>query len=51
MKIWLLLTWEDVEIGTEDIPGWSVATQDHLTVALDMTLTPELENEGLARNW
>ena len=40
---------EDVEISTEDIPGWSVATQDHLTVALDMTLTPELENEGLAR--
>jgi isoleucyl-tRNA synthetase len=45
----VIINLEDVEIGTEDIPGWSVATQDHLTVALDMTLTPELENEGLAR--
>jgi isoleucyl-tRNA synthetase len=43
------LTMEDVEIVTEDIPGWLVATQDHLTVALDMTLTPELVQEGLAR--
>jgi isoleucyl-tRNA synthetase len=43
------LTMEDVEILTEDIPGWLVATQDHLTVALDMTLTPELVQEGLAR--
>ena len=40
---------EDVEISTEDIPGWSVATQDHLTVALDLTLTPELKAEGLTR--
>jgi isoleucyl-tRNA synthetase len=43
------LTMEDVEILTEDIPGWLVATQDHLTVALDMTLTLELVQEGLAR--
>ncbi|NOU46424.1 MAG: isoleucine--tRNA ligase [Bacteroidales bacterium] len=43
------LTLEDVEIMTEDIPGWSVATQDKLTVALDMTLTPALVQEGLAR--
>ena len=40
---------EDVDIVTEDIPGWSVATQDHITVALDITLTSELVNEGLAR--
>jgi len=40
---------EDVDIITEDIPGWSVATQDHVTVALDITLTPELISEGLAR--
>jgi len=40
---------EDVDIITEDIPGWSVATQDHITVALDITLTPELVSEGLAR--
>ncbi len=39
----------DVEITTEDIPGWTVASQDKLTVALDMTLTPELVSEGLAR--
>ncbi len=39
----------DVEITTEDIPGWSVTTQNKLTVALDMTLTPELMHEGLAR--
>ena len=45
----VIIELEDVEIGTEDIPGWSVATQDHLTVALDMTLTPELISEGLTR--
>ena len=45
----VIIDLEDVEIGTEDIPGWSVATQDHLTVALDMTLTPELISEGLTR--
>ena len=43
------LTLEDVEIMTEDIPGWTVASQDKLTVALDMTLTAELVQEGLAR--
>ena len=43
------LTLEDVEIMTEDIPGWTVASQDKLTVALDMTLTPTLVQEGLAR--
>ncbi len=40
---------EDVEIITQDVPGWSVATMDNLTVALDITVTPELRNEGLAR--
>jgi isoleucyl-tRNA synthetase len=40
---------EDVEISTQDIPGWSVASMDNLTVALDITITPELQNEGLAR--
>jgi isoleucyl-tRNA synthetase len=40
---------EDVEISTEDIPGWSVANQDHITVALDLTITPQLQEEGLAR--
>ncbi|MCF6341710.1 MAG: isoleucine--tRNA ligase [Bacteroidales bacterium] len=45
----IALSLDDVEIGTEDIPGWSVATQDHLTVALDLNLTPELKAEGLTR--
>ncbi len=40
---------EDVEISTEDIPGWSVASLDNLTVALDITITPQLQKEGLAR--
>ncbi|MEO0732154.1 MAG: isoleucine--tRNA ligase [Bacteroidota bacterium] len=40
---------EDVLITTEDIPGWKVATDGELTVALDVTVTPKLEREGLAR--
>jgi isoleucyl-tRNA synthetase len=40
---------EEVEIIAEDIPGWSVAAKNGLTVALDITLTPELTNEGHAR--
>lgn len=40
---------EDVEIIAEDIPGWSVANKDNLTVALDITVTPELQDEGNAR--
>lgn len=40
---------EDAEITTEDIPGWTVTTQDKLTVALDMTITEDLRKEGLAR--
>ncbi len=45
----IMLAIEDVEISTEDIPGWSVASQDHVTVALDMNITPQLAEEGLAR--
>ncbi len=40
---------EDVEIAAQDIPGWSIASDGALTVALDLTLTPALEDEGLAR--
>jgi len=40
---------EDVEISTQDIPGLSVANQDDLTVALDITITDNLQKEGLAR--
>ena len=43
----VLLT--DVEIATQDIPGWVVANDGSLTVALDITLTPELVDEGIAR--
>lgn len=43
------LTMEDFEITTEDIPGWKVATDGKLTVALDLTLTELLEDEGMAR--
>jgi isoleucyl-tRNA synthetase len=43
------LTIEDVEITSEDIPGWLVATEGKLTIALDITITPELLNEGIAR--
>ena len=43
------LNMEDVEISTEDIPGWVVASSDQLTVALDTNVTPELRREGIAR--
>ncbi|MCQ2330744.1 MAG: DUF5915 domain-containing protein, partial [Paludibacteraceae bacterium] len=40
---------EDVEILTEDMPGWLVATEGILTIALDIELTQELMEEGIAR--
>ncbi len=40
---------EDVEIGSEDIPGWQVTSMGKLTVALDITLTETLKAEGIAR--
>ena len=40
---------DDVEIRTDDLPGWLVATDGPLTVALDVTLTDVLRQEGLAR--
>jgi isoleucyl-tRNA synthetase len=45
----ILLQTEDVEIIPVDIPGWKVANQGPLTVALDVTITPELKEEGYAR--
>ena len=39
----------DVEIISEDIPGWLVANEGRLTVALDITITEDLRKEGLAR--
>jgi len=40
---------DDVEVLSEDIPGWQVASMGALTVALDVTITPELWKEGIAR--
>ncbi|MDO4704296.1 isoleucine--tRNA ligase [Tannerella sp.] len=40
---------DDVEIISEDIPGWLVANEGRLTIALDITVTDELRKEGLAR--
>jgi isoleucyl-tRNA synthetase len=46
-EIELLLS--DVEIITEDIPGWVVTNMGNLTVALDITITEQLQEEGIAR--
>jgi isoleucyl-tRNA synthetase len=47
----IVLLPEDVEITTEDIPGWLVANDGNLTVALDVTITDELRYEGIAREF
>lgn len=47
----ILLTLEDVEITSEDIPGWLVTNEGQLTVALDVTVTYELKEEGIAREF
>lgn len=41
---------DDAEIVTQDIPGWLIANMDNLTVALDVTITEELQQEGIARD-
>jgi len=45
------LTLEDVEISSEDIPGWSVASEGKVTVALDIHMTDELRREGFSRDF
>ncbi len=45
----VILTSDDVEITSQDIEGWLVANANGLTVALDITITPQLRNEGMAR--
>ncbi|MBQ7518138.1 MAG: isoleucine--tRNA ligase [Bacteroidales bacterium] len=45
----VVLSKSDYEIHSEDMPGWLVASEGALTVALDITLTPELIEEGTAR--
>lgn len=44
------ITLSDVEIISEDIPGWLVANEGNITVALDVTVTEELRREGIARD-
>ena len=46
----ITLTEEDVEISYQDIPGWSVAHEGTITVALDITISEELKQEGIARD-
>ena len=45
------LSTEDVEILSEDIPGWLVASEGAITVALDINITEELRQEGIAREF
>jgi isoleucyl-tRNA synthetase len=45
----ITLSQEDVEISTQDIEGWLVASSNGITVALDITLSEELKDEGIAR--
>jgi isoleucyl-tRNA synthetase len=47
----VILQIAETEISSEDIPGWTVANKGSLTVALDVTVTPELEAEGHAREF
>ncbi len=47
----VVLTLQDVEIISEDIPGWLVANEGKLTVALDVNITEELRQEGIAREF
>jgi len=45
----ILLSLEDVEISSQDIPGWLVANANGVTVALDITISEALKEEGIAR--
>ncbi|MGZ5285026.1 MAG: DUF5915 domain-containing protein, partial [Kaistella sp.] len=42
---------DDVEIFTKDIPGWTVASEGKMTVALDLNISEELKSEGIAREF
>lgn len=47
----LAITPDDVEITSEDIPGWTVSTEGQVTVALDIKITDDLRHEGIAREF
>ncbi|MCK5702532.1 MAG: isoleucine--tRNA ligase, partial [Cyclobacteriaceae bacterium] len=46
----ITLSEDDLLIQSEDIPGWTVATEGGITVALDINITDELQKEGIARD-
>ena len=46
----IILTKDEVDITAKEIKGWTIAQQDDVLVALDITLTPELRKEGIARD-
>ena len=46
----ILIQADEVEITTEDIPGWVVSSEGNITVALDITVTEPLRLEGIARD-
>lgn len=45
----IILDFTDFEIETDDIPGWLVTSENGITVAMDITISPELRQEGIAR--
>jgi len=47
----ITLELEELEINSQDIPGWLVASNNRITVALDVTVTEELRQEGIAREF
>ncbi len=47
----VILELNDVEISTQDIPGWLVLSEGAITVALDITISKELKEEGIAREF
>jgi isoleucyl-tRNA synthetase len=47
----IFISEEDIEISTNEIPGFEIAVKGNLTVALDLVLTNELKNEGFAREF
>jgi isoleucyl-tRNA synthetase len=47
----IFISAEDVEISTNEIPGFEIAVKGNLTVALDLVLSDELKNEGFAREF
>ena len=38
------------DVITADVPGWKIANSENITVALDLTISEELKNEGIARD-